>query len=342
MRFAVFACLAAALLFGASTPLAKVLLDRIGPFTLAGLLYLGAALGVAPFAFRGGTPALRRDRRQRRSLLLTVLFGGVLGPVFLLLGLREAQAASVALWLNGETAATAILGWAFFHEHLDRRMLLAIAVILGGGIALAVPDGAAGVRPGLLVSLACLCWAMDNHLTAIISGFTPAQTTLVKGVVAGSVNLLIGTILEPPSPGATTIVGALVIGVFSYGLSIVLYILGAQHLGATRAQLLFSAGPFFGLVLSWTLLGEPVQAVQLGAGLVMAVGLFFLMAGRHGHEHAHQALVHTHSHRHDDGHHAHTHVSGSPQDRHTHAHEHEAMTHAHPHVSDLHHRHDHG
>jgi drug/metabolite transporter (DMT)-like permease len=342
MRFAVLACLVAALLFGASTPLSKALLDRVGPFTLAGLLYLGAALGVAPFGFRGGAPALRRDPRHRRRLLSTVLFGGVLGPVLLLLGLREARAASVALWLNGETVATALLGWAFFHEHLDRRTLLAVAVILAAGVLLAIPDGAASLRPGLLVALACLCWGMDNNLTAVIAGFTPAQITLVKGIAAGTVNLLIGSILEPPFPAASLIVGAVALGVFSYGLSIVLYILGAQHLGATRAQLFFSTSPFLGVLLSWGLLHEPVQAVQLGAGALMALGLMLLLTGHHAHEHSHEAVTHTHSHRHDDGHHEHRHGTGSPWDRHTHAHEHEAVTHAHPHVPDLHHRHDHG
>lgn len=340
-RFAVLACLAAALLFGASTPLSKALLERTGPFTLAGLLYLGAALGVAPFGLQGGFRG-GGDPRERLRLLSTVIFGGVLGPVFLLLGLREAQASSVALWLNGETAATAILGWAFFREHLDRRALLAVGLILVAGVLLAVPGGFASARAGIYVALACVCWGLDNNLTAVITGFTPAQTTLVKGIVAGTVNLVIGLLLESPLPAAAVIGGALVIGVFSYGISIVLYILGAQHLGATRAQLFFSTSPFLGVLLSWGLLREPVQAVQVGAAALMAAGLSLILGGRHEHGHRHEAVAHTHSHRHDDAHHEHPHAGGAPSDRHTHAHEHAAHTHAHPHMPDVHHRHEHG
>jgi drug/metabolite transporter (DMT)-like permease len=287
-------------------------------------------------------PHLRRDPHQRRLLASTILFGGVLGPVFLLLALREARAASVALWLNGETAATAVLGWAFFREHVDRRTLLAIATILVAGVLLALPGGPSGLRPALLVAMACLCWGMDNNLTAVIAGFTPGQTTLVKGVVAGAVNLSIGLIFEASSPPTVMLAVALAIGALSYGVSIVLYIVGAQHLGATRAQLFFSTSPFLGVGLSWGLLGEPVQAVQILAAVLMVGGLSLLLTGQHVHEHAHEGAHHTHSHHHEDGHHDHPHEGLAPGERHTHAHVHEAMIHSHPHVPDLHHRHGHG
>ena len=116
----VLSCFVAALLFGSSTPFSKALLSSIGPLTLAGLLYLGAAVAVLPLSLRGSSAVLRRDRRQRLLLGLAVLFGGGIGPVLLLLGLRAAPAASVSLWLNMETAATAILAW-IFREHLDGR-----------------------------------------------------------------------------------------------------------------------------------------------------------------------------------------------------------------------------
>ncbi len=341
MRFPVLACLLAALLFGASTPLAKALLGSTGPFTLAGLFYLGAALGVAPFSFRGGSGELRREPRQRRFLLGAVLFGGILGPVFLLFGLRAAPAASVSLWLNLETVATTLLAWALFHEHLDRRTWLAAALILASGGALAAPSGSAGILAGLLVALGCLCWGLDNNLTALVSGFTPAQTTFVKGVIAGAVNLGIGLVTERPLPGVAPVLIALLIGTLSYGASIQLYITGAQHLGASRSQLLFSTSPFLGMVLAWTAFREPVQALQLIAAVVMGAGLYLMLTARHEHEHAHEAMSHTHSHRHDDGHHTHVHPGLPAWVRHTHPHDHEPITHTHPHVPDLHHRHKH-
>ena len=334
-------CLVAAVLFGASTPIAKGLLESVGPFSLAGLLYIGGAFGVAPFAFRGGSPQLRRVPRQRGMLALAVFFGGGLGPVLLMFGLRAAPAASVSLWLNAETVATAILAWGFFREHLDRRTVLATGAVLAGGLLLAAPQGAAGWQAGGLVALACICWGLDNNLTALVSGFTPAQTTAIKGIGAGTVNLALGVVLEGGLPPLTAALIALALGAFSYGLSIMLYIAGAQQLGASRSQLIFSTSPFVGVLLAWFLFGEPAQAVQFGAAAFMALGVYLMLTARHEHEHTHEFMHHTHRHRHDDGHHNHVHPGLPAWIWHTHAHEHEPLTHAHAHAPDLHHRHEH-
>lgn len=337
----VVAALAAALLFGASTPLAKALLSSLGPFTLAGLLYVGASIGALPFAFRGGSPELRRDPRQRRLLGFAVIFGGGIAPVLLLAGLRAAPAASVSLWLNTEVVATALLAWTLFHEDLDRRTVLAGGLVLAGGIALAAPEGAAGWKAGALVAGACVCWGMDNNLTALVSGFTPAQTTVAKGLIAGSVNLLIGLSLGQHLPGVGRVLAALAVGAVCYGFSIMLYIFGAQQLGATRSQLLFATSPFLGVILAWTLFHERIQLAQLTAAPCIAAGLYFMLTARHSHEHSHESLAHTHSHRHDDDHHTHVHPGLPAWVRHTHPHEHAPVTHTHEHLPDLHHRHQH-
>ncbi|HUP24426.1 MAG TPA: DMT family transporter [Thermoanaerobaculia bacterium] len=334
------ACLVAAALFGASTPLSKALLESVGPVTLAGLLYLGGAAGVLPWAFRGGSRELRADRRQRWLLAGAVLLGGGLGPVLMLLGLAAAPASSVSLWLNLETPATTLLAWALFREHLDARTWIAATLVLAGGIALAV-GGFAGASAGLLVALACVCWGFDNNFTALVSAFTPAQTTAVKGLVAGTVNLLLGLGLEGGLPAGRSIALALAVGAVSYGASLVLYISGAQQLGASRSQLLFATSPFVGTALSWAFLGEHIHLVQVLAATLMAVALLVLLRARHAHVHGHERLAHTHDHRHDDGHHDHDHP-GEPQSlRHTHPHVHEPATHSHPHAPDLHHRHRH-
>ncbi len=334
-------CITAAVLFGASTPISKILLSAIGPFTLAGLLYLGAAAGVLPSALRTRWPEFRRDRARIRLLAGAVLFGGCLGPVLMLLGLRAAPAASVSLWLNLETVATTLLAWTFFREHVEKRSWIAFALVLAGGLTLAGPGDAAGLRAGLLVSLACLCWGLDNNLTALVDGFTPAQATLVKGLVAGSVNLAIGLATERPVFEPRILGVALVVGALSYGVSVMLYMAGAQHLGAGRSQLLFSASPFVGVLVAWTALHEPIRATQIAAAGLIATGIALMLTARHEHRHRHEPVRHTHSHRHDDGHHDHVHRGLPAGTRHMHPHEHGAIEHAHPHLPDLHHRHPH-
>lgn len=335
-------CLLSAFLFGASTPASKALLAGVGPLTLAGLLYLGAALATLPSSLSGGAAERRRDPLNRRRLLGAIFFGGIAGPAALLYGLSlaDASAASVSLWLNLETAATAVLAWLFFQENLDRQTWAANLLVVIAGVILAAPAGFSAAPAAALVALACVCWGLDNNFTATIDGFTPAQTTFAKGLVAGTFNLLLGLSLEP-TPTRAVIGGALLIGALSYGASIVLYIRGAQQLGATRSQMLFATAPFLGMAIAWIGLNEPIQASQLLAAGVMVVSLILMWTAHHEHAHAHTALAHTHPHCHNDGHHTHTHTGLPDSAWHTHLHEHEAMEHSHPHQPDLHHRHVH-
>jgi drug/metabolite transporter (DMT)-like permease len=339
----VFVAFLAAILFGAAAPLGKPLLGPLNNFQMAGLLYLGAALGVSFFLIREKSFHFpwQMPRRDALRLLGAILFGGVLGPVFLLAGLRMAAAASVSLWLNLEMVATAVLGFFFFKDHLTRKAWLAAAGALAAATLLAWEGGPAGFQAGGLIALACLCWGLDNHLTALIDGITPAQSTFWKGAVAGSVNLFIGLMVGPLFAGVLDISGALILGAVSYGLSILLYITAAQSLGATRAQLIFSSAPYFGLLIS-VILGEALSLAQGGSFLLFSGSIILLFRETHSHDHQHAALNHVHVHQHPDPHHEHLHSPDAAGEvRHSHAHEHQPLTHAHPHWPDLHHRHEH-
>lgn len=336
----VWAVLAAAL-FGAATPACKTLLDGVGPLVLAGLLYLGAAIAVLPFSWRGGSPERWRSAVNLRRVGGAVLFGGVLGPIALLYGLELAPSASVSLWLNLETVATAVLAWLFFREHVGLRVWAANLGVVAAGVVLASPGGFSLAPAAGLVALACVFWGLDNNLTALIDGFTPQQSTLVKGVVAGVVNLGLAAAFGQDMPPLPLVLAALAVGGLGYGASIVLYIRSAQHLGATRSQMVFSSAPFFGVAGAWVALGEPVGAAQVVGALVIVGALAAMLSAKHGHEHRHDAVVHTHPHQHSDGHHDHTHDPAPEGGWHTHEHAHEGRVHTHPHEPDLHHRHEH-
>jgi drug/metabolite transporter (DMT)-like permease len=342
--FAAAVALLSALLFGASTPASKLLLGTQGAFQLAGLLYLGAALGMAPLVARelSAGATLRLDRSNALRLCGAVLCGGALGPVLLLAGLRLAGAGSISLLLNLEMVATAVLGVALFREHLGRSAWLGVAGVVLASALVGAQGGSPGLAAAALVAAACTCWGLDNHLTALIDGISPARSTFVKGLAAGSTNLAIGLALAPLNGSAATVIAALAVGALSYGASIALYIRAAHELGATRAQAIFASAPFAGAALSFSLLGEPLTLAHLAAFALLTPSLWLLLRSQHAHVHSHVALEHTHSHRHDDGHHAHPHEGLAASERHSHAHRHEPVTHAHPHWPDLHHRHEHG
>lgn len=335
--------LAAAILFGASTPASKALLSGLTPFQLAGLLYLGAGLGVTPLVVRerGRKKRSPLNPVTRRRLAGSVVFGGVLAPVLLLFALRVASAGSVSLLLNLEMVATAMLGVMFFREHLGRMGWLGVAATVGAGALLSFEGGPPGLIAGALAASACLCWGLDNNLTALIDGMSPAETTLWKGGVAGVTNLLLGIILAPMTAQPGVLGAALLVGMLSYGASIVLYITAAQQLGAARSQVAFASAPFAGALLSFVFLKDPFGMPEIAAGFLLAIGVCLSFLDRHEHVHTHDEFEHLHAHRHDDAHHNHEHPGLPPGTRHAHAHRHERLTHIHRHLPDLHHRHGH-
>jgi drug/metabolite transporter (DMT)-like permease len=335
--------LLSALLFGASTPAGKLLLNSLEPFQLAGLLYLGAAVGMAPLVAseRRQRTRIRFERGNALRLAGAVLFGGVLGPVLLLFGLRLTLAGSVSLLLNLEMVATAVLGVLLFREHLGRMGWAGIAGVVAAGGILAGGAGWPGLLAALLVAAACTCWGLDNHLTALIDGITPARSTLIKGVFAGTTNLAIGVLADPVTASLAILAVALLVGALSYGASIALYIAAAHELGATRAQAVFASAPFVGAALAFTLLGEPVGVGHALAAALLVAAIVALFRSQHAHAHVHEPVEHIHSHRHDDGHHLHAHPDLPPSTRHSHVHRHRPLVHAHPHWPDVHHRHAH-
>jgi drug/metabolite transporter (DMT)-like permease len=335
--------LVSAVLFGAATPASKLLLGSLAPFQLAGLLYLGAALAMLPGAaleHRRGSRAVL-DRRNVLRLGGAVLLGGVAGPVLLLFALRLTLAGSISLLLNLELVATALLGVLWFREHLGPAGWLGVAGAALASLLLAGAGGWPGLVAAGLTAAACVAWAVDNHLTALVDGITPAQSTLAKGAVAGATNLAIGLALEPFGAGPGTVGAALLLGALAYGASIALYIAAAQQIGATRAQAAFATAPFVGAALSLALLGEPLGGAHVAAFALLAISMAALLASRHAHPHVHEPVEHVHRHRHDDGHHLHEHPGLPASATHAHAHRHERLEHVHPHWPDLHHRHDH-
>lgn len=338
----VSAALAAAALFGASTPLAKVLLEGADPRLLAGLLYLGAGLGLALLRAAHRSPRVGLPRAEAGWLAGAVLAGGVLAPVLLLTGLARLPASGASLLLNAEVVLTAVIAWVAFRENVDARVALGLVAITAGALVLSWPDGPATVGdpwPSLMVLGACLLWATDNNLTRQVSTVDATWVAMVKGLVAGSVNLALGLGSGAPWPTVGVVASALVVGFAAYGASLALFVVALRELGTARTGAYFSVAPFVGAGLA-VALGDDLS-VRLGlAGVLMAAGVWLHLSERHAHEHTHPRLTHDHWHTHDDGHHEHDHrtqVAG----RHRHPHLHEPATHSHLHHPDVHHRHTH-
>lgn len=343
----VWFALGAAVLFGVSAPLAKGLLRDASPQLVAGLLYSGSGAGLALVSVilsrrrRAATAAL--TRRDWPWLAGSILFGGVLAPILLMIGLSRTPASAASLLLNLEGVLTAAIAWTVFHENVDRRIALGMALIVIGGAVLSWEGRLAwgGVDGPLAVVAACACWAIDNNLTQKVSASDPVRIAMLKGLIAGGINVLLAVGFGARFPAPSQISAALLLGFFGYGLSLVLFVVALQRLGTARTSAYFSIAPFIGASLSLFLWREPVSLLMAIAAVCMAAGLFLHFTERHEHVHVHEPLEHTHSHSHDE-HHQHEHGEEDPRgELHTHAHVHDRLEHSHEHYPDIHHRHGH-
>ena len=341
-RPGIAAALAAALLFGASTPLAKLLLENVSPWMLAGLLYLGSGIGLTIYRQVIRAPRVTLATSERAWFAGAVLAGGVIAPLLLMLGLSAMSASSASLLLNAEGVFTTLLAWIVFRENFDRRIALGMVSILVGAVALSWPNEIelAELWPSLAVLGACLAWGIDNNLTRKVALNDAAWIASVKGWAAGIVNLVLALSLGASLPAWDRLAGALGVGFLAYGVSLTLFVIGLRHLGSARTGAYFSVAPFFGAVIA-VVMGEPVTPLLVAAGMLMGIGIWLHLSERHAHLHTHATLDHEHEHAHDD-HHLHRHDYPVAQGaRHSHLHHHEPLTHAHAHFPDMHHEHRH-
>ncbi|CAN5280374.1 DMT family transporter [soil metagenome] len=341
--------LAAAGLFGASTPLAKLLVGRVDPIMLAGLMYFGSGLcliiwkSFGLLTQRTEVSEVLIERKDLLSLGGAILFGGMLGPFLLMLGLSSTPASSASLLLNLEGVLTALLAWFVFRENFDRRIALGMVAITAGGIILSwegTPD--TGLPWGVFaIAGACFAWAIDNNLTRNVSAADPVTIAALKGIVAGSVNLIIAFSLGVALPPLQVLYACLAVGLFGYGISLTLYVLALRHLGTARTGAYFSIAPFIGAMISIVFLGDRPTAGFFIAAVFMGLGVWLHLTERHEHKHTHEELTHDHDHIHHE-HHQHDHGPDDPPgEPHRHVHRHRPLVHSHPHFPDIHHRHDH-
>lgn len=340
--------LGAAILFGASTPLAKQIMGdgAVSPFLLAGLLYLGSGVGLSLLRLvrdRGWKPA-DLPRREWPWMAGAIVFGGVLGPLLLMLGLAQTTAANASLWLNFEAVLTALLAWCVFRENADRRIVLGMLLIVAGGAVLAWSGYSAsawGWGPVALLG-ACLAWAIDNNLTRKVSAADAVWVAACKGLAAGTVNTGLGWALGATWPSGAAVALALGVGFVGYGLSLVLFVLALRGLGAARTGAYFSVAPFVGAAVAMVVFNESTTGAFWAAAALMAAGVWLHVTERHTHLHTHAVLDHAHRHIHDRHHQHHHDFVWDGVEPHAHPHPHAPLQHSHAHFPDIHHQHSHG
>lgn len=268
--------IAAAVLFGLSTPAAKAIVGNVQPLLLAGLLYLGSGVGLGVVILFGRRHGVQLKRADLPWLLATIVFGGALGPALLMWGLTQITGSAASLLLTLEGVFTALIAWVVFREPFNRRIGVGMAAIFLGAVLLALeaPSGRAGTLGALAVAGACLCWAIDNNCTSKIADVDALTLASIKGVVAGASNATLALIVGATFPSAGLLAASALVGFFGYGLSLVLFVLALREIGAARTGAYFSTAPFIGAVIGLVALSETLTVSFIFASALMGFGVY--------------------------------------------------------------------
>ena len=345
-KLAIGSAILAALLYGISAPVSKILLETTSPELMAALLYLGAGFGM--FAVNLATRLRQKTRKEaplsRKDLpfIVGMILLDIAAPILLMVGLTMTTAANASLLNNFEIVTTALVALLLFRETIDRRLWIAIVLIVAASILLTVEDMSSfSFSVGsILVILACVCWGVENNCTRMLSLKDPMQIVVVKGFGAGFGALVIAFFVAGMDTNLGSIIAALVLGFFAYGLSIYLYVRAQRELGAARTSAFYAVAPFIGVGVSFAVFQTQLTPMFVLAAVIMVAGAYFAATGGHEHFHMHEEVTHEHRHGHDEDHHTHEHdvlIEGE----HSHEHRHEEMKHDHAHGEDMHHAHTH-
>jgi len=343
---AITLAISAAVLYGISAPVSKLLLQQIPPAMMASLLYLGAGIGMLLInVFRRFGKSQHTEAsltKKELPYIISMIILDIAAPVFLMIALTKTTAGNASLLNNFEIVATSLIALFVFKEAIGKRMWLAIALITIASVILTINDSESFTFSigSVFVLLACVCWGFENNSTRMLSIKDPLQVVVVKGFGSGIGALIISFSIGQAAVDLKYLLAALLLGFIAYGLSIYFYIMAQRTLGAARTSAYYATAPFIGVLISWIFLRESVHWSFLVALFIMILGSYFAITETHGHIHEHEPLSHEHNHNHQDGHHNHTHRNNAAED-HSHEHTHESIDHEHAHLPDSHHQHKH-
>jgi drug/metabolite transporter (DMT)-like permease len=335
--------LASALAFGATAPLIGRFGAHTGTWTVAALLYAGAALAIAP-TVRSSERERRVARADFRRIALAGVLGAMLAPAALVWGIAHTGAMSASLVLALESAFTVAIAAVVFHEHIGGRVVAAVLLITAGAVVLVAAAGSdrAGVLGIAAVAAATFLWAIDNALTGTVATADPSAVVVLKSSIGCAGAFAASLIAREPMPSSQAAIALAAAGAIGFGASLRWYLLAQRSFGIARTASLFAVAPFAGAAIAYVLGQRTTNGAAFAvAALLVAGGVVLHVRERHEHAHRHDAAAHEHAHTHDDGHHDHTHAVPPPAGAHSHPHEHRALVHAHPHAPDVHHLHDH-
>ena len=278
---AIFYAVLAAALYATNAPVSKLLLTQIPSTMMAGLLYLGAGIGMLILEKWGRKKEEQPLTRKELPYTAAMVILDIAAPIFLMIGLTRCSAANASLLNNFEIVATSLIALMVFKEAIGKRLWLAIILVTISSILLSFEDMSSLQFSwgSLFVLLACVSWGFENNCTRMLSSKNPAQIVIIKGFGSGLGAILLSLLIGERFFRIGYIMLALLLGFVAYGLSIYFYIYAQRDLGAAKTSTYYAVSPFIGAGLSLVIFHELPSVLFVAALLIMALGTYFASSG---------------------------------------------------------------
>ena len=276
---AIIYAVAAAAFYALNVPCSKILLQNISPVFMAGLLYIGAGLGVEILYLFNFKKEQKSERLDKNYLPYTIgmIFLDIVAPILLMLGVKYGTSSNASLLGNFEIAATALIALIIFKEKVTWRLWLAILFITASSIILSFEniEGLNFSIGSLFVLGATICWGLENNCTRKLSSCDPLEIVLLKGIFSGIGSIVIGLVLGERLMNLWSVIAVMALGIVSYGLSIYFYVHAQRLLGAARTSAYYAVSPFIAAFLSILIFGQMPEVTYFIALMLMAVGAWY-------------------------------------------------------------------
>lgn len=283
---ALFAVIAA-IFYAFVSPFSKLLNEHISPFFGASLLYVGTFL-VALIVFIVRLFTKYKDKEEKLSkkdipYLLLAAFFHTGASIFLLLGLQTISSTNASLLTSLEIISTSIFAYFFFKEKISKFLWIAIIFIFISVVLISLGDLTnLTFNIGVIYCLISpICFGLANNFQKKISHKDPIISIGAMGIFGFVVTFIIALISKESISLLPYGFAQMGVGVLSYGVALILFILAERYIGASKTSAYFSIYPFIAITLSLIIFQDiPYFTFYIGLGLLL-IGYIMLFIDSH-------------------------------------------------------------
>lgn len=287
---AILALIIANIIWGAASPIFKLALQNLPPFTLAFLRFFGAMLLLLPFA----TPSFWIGKKDWLKLILLSLFGITINITFFFFGLKHAPSINAPIIASSGPVFLYIFSILILHEKPHQKVFLGImASLIGVLIIIGQSVFEQGVNGAVLGNLFFVLATLGAVGHAI---FSKEILHKYKAITITFWSFLIGQLtflpffiyemiyLHPLDTIDSRGWFGLFYGViFSSAIAYFLFEWGISQLEAQEVGLFTYIDPIAAIVIAIPLLGEAITPIFLAGSILVFLGIFLAEGRIHWH-----------------------------------------------------------